>query len=394
MYVLYPHATPQPPPTQWVPMMIGIYVDGQAALSQGPSVWVVGEQFDPRNWKDAMHVECIDRQWMPMLAGITYADGQTAMLQGPSVWVSGEQFDPEDQKDTGNTSGHCVDAHAITPYGLDVCDHQDPIGPLIGSIWQFSKDPMKCRLVQSAFDIAGCEMERAAIASELVGHVWESIDCMHANHVIQKCINTVRPEMAQFVIDELSQYGSKGVLKASRHRFGCRVMQRLFENCPEWQMAPIIEVLVDSALGLSSHTYGHYVMMHLFEYCGLNTASKLMSILRKHVSVEGWVYNRTEGNKTNSLNHRLSAVINKALTYSDEESCKPLAAMVLHELAPMLALACSRCGHSIVKKALRLVPAHERDGACIKLACCPEELRSNRYGRDVAAYIVELQSPK
>lgn len=304
----------------------------------------------------------------------------------PMEWVAVaipiEQFDFENWGDTSNTCMYYPEAQVGEFYGeMDqgVCHGQTSTGPLAGRVWQLSKDSKKCRLVQDAFDEASCDEERIAIASELVGHVWESLKCMNANHVIQKCISTIRPDMAQFVIDELSQYGPKGVMQAAHHRFGCRILQRLLEHCSEEQMAPIVEVLLNSALDLSSHTYGHYVMMHLFEHCGPDVISRLAIILQQHVSSmapDGYV----------------GAVISKALAHSNNEACQSLAVRLLQELAPVIIMACSRWGYLAVKQALQLVPAPEQEKACSELARCSGKLRSSRYGRLVATHVTELQS--
>lgn len=253
------------------------------------------------------------------------------------------------------------------------------MGPLTGKVWQLSKDSKGCRQVQDAFENAGCDEERTALASELVGHVWEALKCMNANHVLQKCITVLRPDVAQFVIDELTQHGGKGVVQAAKHRFGCRVLQRLLEHCSQEQISPMVEVLLNDAVDLSSHTYGHYVMMHLFEQCDQDVVSRLASTLQQHLpnmTADGYI----------------GAVIGKALNHTNTKACVSLAAGLLQEHAHVVVMACSRWGYAAVKQALVLVSASEQDKACKELAHCSPKLRSSRYGRLVATFVVELQA--
>jgi mRNA-binding protein PUF3 len=233
--------------------------------------------------------------------------------------------------------------------------------------------------VQDAFENSGCDEERTALASELVGHVWEALKCMNANHVLQKCITTIRPSTAQFVIDELSQHGPKGVVQAAKHRFGCRVLQRLLEQCMEEQMSSMVEVLLNDAVDLASHTYGHYVMMHIFEQGGQDVVSRLASTLQQHLPdmvADGYI----------------GAVIGKALNHTNNEACVSLAAGLLQEHAHMVSMACSRWGYVAIKQALQLVSTFEQDKACNEIAYCSSKLRSSRYGRLVATFVMELQA--
>ncbi|CAE8704551.1 unnamed protein product [Polarella glacialis] len=74
----------------------------------------------------------------------------------------------------------------------------------------------------------------------------------------------LRPEAFQFVIDELLQCGFP--LKAARHRYGCRILQRLVESCPRRQIADLIDALIREAPSFACHPYGNYVIQHILKY--------------------------------------------------------------------------------------------------------------------------------
>lgn len=296
---------------------------------------------------------------------------QLVRFDAPGVWT-----------DPNNACMYYPEQHVGECYGQleqPVCQGDLSMGPLTGKVWQLSRDAAGCRQVQDTFDNATCDEERVALASELVGHVWEALKCMHANHVIQKSITTNRPHVSQFVIDELTQHGAKGITQAARHRFGCRILQRLLEHCSEEQMSSIVEVLLSDAVDLSSHTYGHYVMQHLFEQCSPDVVSHLSYSLQQHLPnmiADGYV----------------GAVIGKALNHVDNEACVSLAAGLLQEHAHMVVMACSRWGYLAIKQALQLVSTSDQEKAFAELTRCSNKLRSSRYGRLVASFVTELQS--
>lgn len=346
------------------------------------------------------NIEVCEDSLVVMSSDVGYAtEQQVVYLFQPVAWVPMEDvmpleidqtqavaFENFDNWSDANSSGmYYADPQMSGCYGQfdqSACQGNLSIGPLPGKAWQLSRESKDgSRQVQDAFENASCDQEREALASELVGHVWEALKCMHANHVVQKCITTIRPQAAQFVIDELSHHGPKGILQAARHRFGCRILQRLLEHCTEEQMYQIIEVLLNDAVELSSHAYGHYVMQHIFEQCGSDVVSRLASILQQsltNMDADGFV----------------GSVIGKAFTHINNEACVSLASSLLQEHARVLVMACSRWGYLAVKTALQLVADAEQEKACSELASCSTKLRATRYGRLVATFVTELRGGK
>merc|ERR1712139_585287 len=99
------------------------------------------------------------------------------------------------------------------------------------------------------------DAERVALAFEMHSRVWEALRCPNANFVLQKFICVLRPQASQFILDELRKAGFS---KAARHRYGCRVLQRLLEHCGAEQLQPLVEDLLLDASALCRHVYGHY----------------------------------------------------------------------------------------------------------------------------------------
>merc|ERR1712023_89865 len=94
--------------------------------------------------------------------------------------------------------------------------------PIATCAWQLSRDAQGTFEVQKALDDCTNDEERAVLAAQLRGHVFEATQCPHANHVLRKIITLLPPAALNFVIMELMAEGRNGIIELARHRFGCR----------------------------------------------------------------------------------------------------------------------------------------------------------------------------
>ncbi|CAJ1376877.1 unnamed protein product, partial [Effrenium voratum] len=141
----------------------------------------------------------------------------------------------------------------------------------VGKIWytrafaeRLFQDSKGCREVQTALEAAS-EDVRVALVAEIAGHVLDAMRCPHANHVLQKCITCSRPQHCQFIIEEIMT--CKGFVElASRHKYGCRIIQRLLERCSGGQVEGIAAAILSDVGGISRHPYGNYVLQNLLEH--------------------------------------------------------------------------------------------------------------------------------
>ena len=132
------------------------------------------------------------------------------------------------------------------------------------SVWDMACDSLACRDLQQALDDCS-DSGRLAVAEALKSHVWQCIRCRNANHVLQKVITVLRPNHLQFVVDEIMEHPG-GPLLASKHRYGCRVVERLIEHCRSDQLRPLVAELLKDVLRLSSHRFGNFVVQHIMEF--------------------------------------------------------------------------------------------------------------------------------
>jgi len=246
---------------------------------------------------------------------------------------------------------------------------------LKGQVWTLARSAKGSRDVQQALDDTDSDDVRVVLASELRTHVWTAIKCRHANHVLQKCISTMRQQDFQFIIDELLHMGGPmAVGTAARHRYGCRVLQRLFEHCSSTQLEGIVENLLLDAVELCTHTWGVYVMQHLFEHGAESHIAKLSQILTEHAATLG-------------ADELAPSVFSKAFTYASSEDRIALAHELIAQPVLLSTMGCLRHGYVAVKEVLDLVDHQARWCAIDDLRSQMHVLMSTRYGRRLAELV-------
>jgi len=136
------------------------------------------------------------------------------------------------------------------------------------------------RAVQLAIDDAK-RCDAPAIASCLRGRVREAARSKHANHVIQKILETLSDKHAHFVVEELVGVGPS----LARHQFGCRVVCRILEHCSltDSQTAALFEEILDVVEDLCCHRFGNYVVRHVLEYGSQGYRHRIVCAVRKNL---------------------------------------------------------------------------------------------------------------
>jgi len=199
-----------------------------------------------------------------------------------------------------------------------------------------SRDALGCREVQQALAEASDD-DRGALAQELQGHVLEASRCPHANYVMQKCITTAVPRVLQFVIEELKE--KSALLALARHKYGCRIVQRLVEHCPAEQVRGIVELLLEGFLELSRHVYGNFVMQKLLQHVAPDQRPRLVELV-EHSLPEL------------ALNLHGCAVVGAALEHGDHEDRFRLADMLLEDHEQVAFMAGSKHRRTIITNLL------------------------------------------
>lgn len=126
------------------------------------------------------------------------------------------------------------------------------------------------RAVQSAIDYFGDKALWLALLFQ--GHVCAAVESEHANHVIQKIVQVFRPQQVEFVAHEIHDI----VEDVARHRYGCRILQRLVEH-PNDASRILVEKVLPDVKDLSLHKFGCFVVSALIEHADIKQQKKLIA---------------------------------------------------------------------------------------------------------------------
>lgn len=207
-----------------------------------------------------------------------------------------------------------------------------------------------CRVVQKALEVAS-PVDRNLLVEKLQPDCLALYEDLHGNHVFAKMV-AVMPASSQFVRYVIESLQGRAVTVA-RHRFGCRILERLIEHVPHEEMSILLDAIINDAEALCRHPFANFVVQHLFEHGSracqsaiLNNMIKQLPILAKH---------RTA-----------SHVVQRALDYCSDTDQKKIARALLHSQPPhsFVDVACSRYGSFVVEQLASL-----RD--------CLDEMRQN-----------------
>jgi len=255
-----------------------------------------------------------------------------------------------------------------SPAGRAACQ---PSGvPVTGRVWELSRNAQGCREVQRAMDECKDVQALLAIALELDGHVWEAMRCPHANHVLQKSISMLPPHGSQFIIDAI--VGCDLIVQASRHKYACRIVQRVLENCTWEQLLDTTQALIHSATHIACHPYGNYVIQHLLEHADEEALAELCQVL--HRNIRGL-----------ASDPHGCAVVSAALTMAFGNHQVALAQALIKEPSLLVYVACSRHGHLAAEAAVQVLYGQEKEKAKNIFRAEQGTLMTSRHGRLVAA---------
>jgi len=227
------------------------------------------------------------------------------------------------------------------------------VGDVLGCVWEIAQHAMGTRRVQDALEGARCEAERVDIAWELRGHVSKAMRCPHANHILQKCINTMRPENVQFIVDEIAERECL-VTQAAKHRYACRVVQHLLRRCSHAQVGGITKVLLKDADALACHTFGSYVVQQMLEFGSEDLRRDLSRMVQRNVQI--------------LCPHACgSRVVRAALEHAAAEDRARVACAVAHQPEVLRQLAAAKNGEAAIGKLLDVLQGSERECAIASL---------------------------
>jgi len=245
------------------------------------------------------------------------------------------------------------------------------LAPALG---QLSVTKHGCRVVQKALEVAGGR-DRQTLLRELRGRTLDLISSPNGNHVLQKLVEVFPAGSIMFVSEELAVWGGAAV---ARHKFGCRVLERLLEHWPEDAVGQLVEDVIAQVPALSLHPFGNFVVQHLLEHgSSVQRASVIGALLPALPRL---------------AQHRISShVVQRAVDSGGPGDRLALVSTLLAGEGTLVAVACTRCGSFVAEQLLDL-PQELSDGVRHVLLASLPELSESRFGRRVAARLQQARA--
>eukprot|EP01026_Neomeris_dumetosa_P081042 TRINITY_DN904_c0_g1_i1.p1 TRINITY_DN904_c0_g1~~TRINITY_DN904_c0_g1_i1.p1 ORF type:complete len:718 (-),score=95.06 TRINITY_DN904_c0_g1_i1:454-2607(-) len=99
---------------------------------------------------------------------------------------------------------------------------------------------------------------------------------LNGNHVVQKCLQKLGPDMSQFIYDAACER----VQEIAKHRHGCCVLQRCIDFATQRQKQMLVECIAKVVLDLSQDQYGNYVVQYILDMGNPEASRKVMEGLQ------------------------------------------------------------------------------------------------------------------
>jgi len=117
------------------------------------------------------------------------------------------------------------------------------------------------RALQKMIEFVSTPEQIHTVTNALNDRVVELIQDLNGNHVIQKCLNRLSPEDAQFIFDTVGT----NCVAVGTHRHGCCVLQRCIDHATGLQKAKLISQITASAFHLVQDPFGNYVLQYIVD---------------------------------------------------------------------------------------------------------------------------------
>lgn len=249
---------------------------------------------------------------------------------------------------------------------------------LKGHVLAFSLHVYGCRVVQKALEALPHE-DCVALASELQPYTLHCMSDQNANHVIQKCIQTVQPSDG---VRDMMEAIAGNSLALARHSFGCRSVQRLLQHCTiEEIVESVTSDVMGSILELTQNQFGNYVVQHLVGQGPEDARNAIMEVIlpmASSLACHKFASNVMETCLKRCPVTQRDALIAELLTPSDPH-------------APTVsAVARDQYGNYVLQRALEVASVEQRDALFEELQPHLDGLRRSGYGKHIAARVAKM----
>lgn len=117
------------------------------------------------------------------------------------------------------------------------------------------------RALQKMIEFISTPQQTQTVINALQHHVVDLVQDLNGNHVIQKCLNRLTSEDAEFIYDAV---GGNCVVVGT-HRHGCCVLQRCIDHASGHQKARLIAQITSHSFALVQDPFGNYVVQYILD---------------------------------------------------------------------------------------------------------------------------------
>jgi len=145
---------------------------------------------------------------------------------------------------------------------------------------RISRNMHGTRAVQKMIECLRTPEEIEIVISGLRQSVVVLIKDLNGNHVIQRCLNHLKPQYNQFIYDAVAGH----CVEVATHRHGCCVLQRCIDHAIEKQKVQLVTEVAVNALPLVKDPYGNYVVQYVLDLPYPGLISQLISKFEGHLA--------------------------------------------------------------------------------------------------------------
>jgi len=201
--------------------------------------------------------------------------------------------------------------------------------------------------------------------------VCDALESPHAHHVLQRIIELMPPSSVSFILRELQSKWSPAFV--ARHRFGCRVLERVIEHfpaCPHAgaELAYFLESILQDAATHCYHSFATFVMQHILEYGSMDQQRAIVNSL----CCDLW---------RAALDMHAVGALDKALSFQPFEDQVALASAILDSEGLLTRMALTRKGLPVARRLLRVIDGANLEQARRQLSGDAAKLARSKGGK-------------
>ncbi|KAJ5178787.1 hypothetical protein N7492_001997 [Penicillium capsulatum] len=117
------------------------------------------------------------------------------------------------------------------------------------------------RALQKMIEFISTPEQTQTVIKALENNVVELVQDLNGNHVIQKCLNRLGAEEAEFIYEAVGQ----NCVVVGTHRHGCCVLQRCIDHASGAQKARLIAQITSNSFSLVQDPFGNYVVQYILD---------------------------------------------------------------------------------------------------------------------------------